>query len=179
MLERISDKLESLFGQGEERDATDLEPVHPRVLMIVHDPPVASQGNKRLTEIFNWHAPAKLAQKYIDNLRACSGGYLNYEIVERIDAGWYPIKEDGFRYTDETYLAAWRAKQPHEPDRIDYQAQIEAFEFEHRHRMGEFDEVWFYSSPSPATTNRRWLVPARSGATHRRSMAPSASSLAL
>ncbi len=121
--------------------------MHPRVLMIVHDPPVASEGNRRLTDVFGWHQPARLAQGYIDDLRTCSGGYLNYQIVERIDADSYPPKEDGFRYDEETYLAAWRAKKRREPDRIDYPAQIAAFQLEHRHRMNEFDEVWFFSFP--------------------------------
>ena len=37
-------------------------PVHPKVLMIVHNPPVASEGGKRLTEIFKWHDPRKDGQ---------------------------------------------------------------------------------------------------------------------
>jgi len=147
MLDRIRDKVELVLNPDPGQETPGIAPVYPRVLMIVHDPPVAAEGNKRLTEIFNWRDPAKLAQGYIDDLLDCSGGYLNYQIVERIDAGWYPLKEDGFRYCDETYLAAWRAKEPHEPDRIDYPAQIEAFELEHRQRMGEFDEVWFFSFP--------------------------------
>src|SRR5690606_17996963 len=61
-------------------------PVYPKVLMIVHNPPVPSEGNKRLTEVFKWHDPDKLAKGYIEDLKKVSGGYLNYEIVERIDS---------------------------------------------------------------------------------------------
>ena len=124
-----------------------VSPVYPRVLMIVHDPPVAIEGGRRLTQIFNWNDPARLAQGYIDDLRSCSGGYLNYEIVDRIDADWYPPKEDGFRYTDETFLDAWRKRKRRQPDRIDYPAQIRAFDLDERHRRDEFDEVWFFSFP--------------------------------
>ena len=174
MFDRVKGTIDSLLGREPDRVAQAISPVHPRVLMIVHDPPVASEGNRRLTEIFSWHNPAKLAQGYIDDLRDCSGGYLNYQIVERIDAGWYPPKEDGFRYTDETFLAAWRSQKHRQPERIDYLAQIEAFQLQHRHRMGEFDEVWFFRSRLPGITNRLWPVPGPSGATPHPSRAPSA-----
>jgi hypothetical protein len=149
MLDRIKDKIESVLGQDQEarQPGSAIAPVHPRVLMIVHDPPVASEGNKRLTQLFNWNDPSKLTEEYIDDLRECSGGYLNYEIVERIYSDEYPVKEDGFRYTGESYVAAWKGKKHHEPDRIDYPALIEAHQLEHRRRMEEFDEVWFFSFP--------------------------------
>jgi hypothetical protein len=147
LIERIKQVFSASPEQAASSGADSIAPVHRKVLMIVHDPLVESESNRRLTEVFNWHKPAKLAEGYISDLKQCSGGYLNYEIVDRIDADWYPPKEDGFRYTDETYLAAWKARKPHKPDRIDYPAQIEAFQLEHRHRMGEFDEVWFFSFP--------------------------------
>lgn len=122
-------------------------PVHPKVLMIVQDPTIASEGNKRLSELFKWNDPERLAKGYIDDLRTCSGGYLNYEIVDRIHADFFPVKEDGFQYTEETYLKAWREKKPHQPDTIDYRAQIERFDLERRFNDGEFDEVWFFAFP--------------------------------
>ncbi len=85
-------------------------PVHPKVLMIVHNPPIPSEGNKRLTDIFKWHDPEKLARGYIDDLKKVSGGYLNYEIVERIDADLFPPKTDGFAYTADDYVEVVRGK---------------------------------------------------------------------
>lgn len=155
-IERLKGAIQSMLGQTTAPPAPDSKPatqresagsVSPKVLMIVHNPPVAAEGSKRLTSVFGWNDPDALAREYIEDLRECSGGYLNYQIVDRIDDDEYPVKEDGFRYTDETYLKAYREKQHHEPDRIDYQAQIAAHNLEHRHRMGEFDEVWFFSFP--------------------------------
>jgi hypothetical protein len=147
------DFIRRLFS-GKQRDQQTarepepvLEPVRPKVLMIVNDPPIASEGNRRLTEIFGWQSPDALARGYIDDLRACSGGYLHYEIVDRIIDDEFPVKEDGFRYDGDSYLTAWKEKKHHEPDRIDYPAQIAKHQLEHRHRMGEFDEVWFFSFP--------------------------------
>ncbi len=115
--------------------------------MIVHNPPVPSEGGRRLTEIFGWNDPDCLARQYIADLEYASGGYVRYRIVERIDADWFPPKIDGFRYTGESYVAAWRSRRMHEPDRIDYVAQVRVFDLIGRYERGEFDEVWFFSFP--------------------------------
>ena len=127
--------------------SSPVEPVTPRVLMIVHNPPVPSEGGRRLTEIFGWNDPERLARQYIADLEQASGGYVRYRIVERIDADWFPPKIDGFRYTGESYVAAWRSRRMHEPDRIDYVAQVKAFDLIGRYERDEFDEVWFFSFP--------------------------------
>lgn len=122
-------------------------PVTPRVVMIVHNPPVVSEGGRRLHQIFGWNDPETLARQYIADLADASGGYLRYQIVERIDADWFPSKIDGFAYTGESFVRAWRTRQFHEPDRIDYQQQVRAFDLIERYNRGDFDEVWFFAFP--------------------------------
>src|SRR6266540_2829209 len=123
------------------------EPIRPRVLMIVHNPPVASEDGRRLTEIFGWNDPERLARQYAEDLAHCSYGALQYQIVGRIDADWFPLKLDGFRYTGESYVRSWRARRMHEPDRIDYESQVRAFDLIGRYEHGELDEVWFLTFP--------------------------------
>lgn len=122
-------------------------PVFPRVLMIVHNPPVAERGGKRLTELFGWNDPAVLAQQYIADLREASYGYLNYQIVERIDTDWYPRKIDGFQYTNASFIDAWQRRAIHEPNAVDYPAQMRAFMLLERFNAGDFDEAWFFAHP--------------------------------
>jgi hypothetical protein len=122
-------------------------PLRPRVLMIVHNPPVASEGGRRLTQIFGWNDPERLARQYAADLADCSYGALQYQIVERIDADWFPLKLDGFRYTGESYVKSWRARAMHQPDRIDYESQVAAFDLIGRYERDEIDEVWYLTFP--------------------------------
>jgi len=93
-----------------------------RVMVINFDPIIESKNNKRLHEVY-WpsHAPTTLANYYISDLKQCSFNYANYVIVEWVDVDAYPIKIDGFQYTDESYTYAWEHGGPfHSPDGADY-----------------------------------------------------------
>lgn len=124
-----------------------IQPVRPRVLVVVHDPPVASQGSRRLTRIFGWHDPDDLVRRYVADLAGASHGYLRYDVVERIVSDDFPVKRDGFRYTGESYLSGWHARRMHQPDAIDYGAQLAAFDLVGRYERDEIDEVWFVAFP--------------------------------
>ena len=148
----LFDRLGRFLGLSEARPEPRLRaeaggPIRPRVLMIVHDPPVQAAGGRRLSALFGWNDPDRLARGYMADLRQASSGYLDYQIVERIAADWYPPKIDGFRYTDDTYIQAWTTRTPHQPDAIDYVAQVEAFDLIGRYERGEIDEAWFFAFP--------------------------------
>jgi hypothetical protein len=157
MLDRLVQAARRVFGSPAldlpvvtERSAAPLPAltsVTPRVLLIVHNPPVASEGGRRLNQIFGWNDPDALAAQYARDMAECSGGYLRYQIVDRIQADFFPLKLDGFRYTGESYVQGWRSRQMHEPDRIDYESQIREFKLIERFENNEFDEVWFMTFP--------------------------------
>lgn len=119
----------------------------PKVLVIVHNPPVTSERGRRLNQIFGWNDPQQLVRQYIADLEECSAGYLRYQVVGWEAADWFPLKLDGFRYTGESYVHSWRSRRMHEPDRIDYESQVAAFDLIGRYERGEFDEVWFMTFP--------------------------------
>lgn len=153
MFDRLIRAAQSLFGTQElqipqaARVSAALTPIRSRVLLIVHNPPIASEGGRRITQIFSWNDPEALAAQYAADLARCSGGYLQYQIVDRIQADFFPRKLDGFRYTGESYVQGWRTRQMHEPDRIDYESQIAEFQLITRFENNEFDEVWFMTFP--------------------------------
>jgi hypothetical protein len=122
-------------------------PITRRVLMITHDPILQTQGGATVRQHFGWNDSMTLAKGYIDDVRWCSYGYANYEIAEHIVARSFPIKRDGFRYTEQSYLEAWRKRQFHDPDGVDYMALVHEFHMVERIERGEIDEVWLFGHP--------------------------------
>lgn len=122
--------------------------LQPKVMVIIFNPKIEAEQNKGLIELFNWHDPDSLAEVYRNDLKDVSKGYLDYQIVKRVEVDEYPIKLDGFRYTDETFLPAWRARKGfHQPDNVDYNAIFETFDIFNLVEQGEIDEVWCFTFP--------------------------------
>ncbi len=126
---------------------TDTWRARPKVCVIEHDPIIEARDGKRLHEVFGWNDPSELAQAYIEDIKEASGGLVEYRIVRRYIVDGYPIKKDGFRYDDETYLGAWEDRRFHEPDGVDYQAIIEQFNLVRQVQRGRVDEVWLFGAP--------------------------------
>ena len=122
-------------------------PVSRAVLMITHDPVLRSHGGRTLREYSLWNDPERLAQGYIDDVRECSHGYANYEIVERIVVDGFPIKRDRFRYGEQSYLTARRTGHFHDPDEVDYLELVREFDLIDRVDSAEIDEVWLFGPP--------------------------------
>jgi hypothetical protein len=122
--------------------------LHPRVLLINYDPIVESERGQKLTQVLGWNDVDRLCRDYIADLRECSDGFLDYEIVQRVDVDAWPLKVDGFRYDDRTFLQNWRTRQGwHQPDTVDYEAIIQDFDLLARVNAGQIDEVWLFAFP--------------------------------
>ena len=52
-----------------------------KVMVINYDPIIKTEGNKRLHEVCRWNDPRELTKGCIDDLKECSGGYVQYQIV--------------------------------------------------------------------------------------------------
>lgn len=123
------------------------EPLLHRALVVIHDPVVDRQG-RTLSRAMGWHDPDTLASEYVRDVAQASHGLLRYEIVDRITRDAFPPKADGFRYTPETFLRAWRAGRGfHDPDGADYDALIREFGVLERVNAGEVDELWLFGPP--------------------------------
>jgi hypothetical protein len=118
-----------------------------KVLMITHNPVLRTQGGRTLKEFFRWNDSEALAQGYIDDVRWCSYGYANYQVVEHIVVDGYPLKRDGFRYDEGSYLAAWQNRSFHQPDGVDYLELVREFDMIERVNSGQIDEVWLFGHP--------------------------------
>jgi hypothetical protein len=71
-------------------------PVLRRVLVVIYNPRIKSEKNRKLAEAVRWNNPDDLTARYIADLRACSHGYANFEVGERIEVERIPVKMDGF-----------------------------------------------------------------------------------
>src|SRR5262249_26206949 len=107
--------------------------VQPKVLVINYDPVVKSESGKRLHEVGKWNVPHYLAEGYVGDLKECSGGSIRYRIVQWIDADEYPLKKDGFAYTEQEYLKCMRGTSKwHQPDSVDYHAIVRKYRLAER-----------------------------------------------
>jgi len=128
-----------------------------KVMVINFDPVIEHKGNKRLHEVY-WptHDPRIMVDMYINDLQECSNGWALYKVVEWVDADYFPIKTDGFQYTDESFCAAWENGGPfHSPDGVNYYKVVSDKYYSYnnpktvveRVASGEIDEVFMFGAP--------------------------------
>lgn len=134
--------------------------MQPRVLLINFNPLIPSEGGRRLTEVLGWHNVDELCREYIADLRQCSGGFLEYRIVQRIAVDSWPRKKDGFRYDGNSFLQCWRSRTGfHDPDAVDYEAILRDFDLLARVELGQIDEVWLFGFPYAGFYESRMVGP--------------------
>lgn len=125
-------------------------PLRPRVLLIVFDPIIEVEGGtpRRLSELCGHQAPDAAIDAYIRDLRECSGGFVQYRVVERRVVDGFPLQKGGFQYSDEQYLECLRTGRGwHVPERADYAALVRDFGLVRRIDRREIDEVWISAMP--------------------------------
>ena len=119
-----------------------------KVLVLNFDPVVAVGTGQRIHEACRWNDPKKLAEGYVADVLASSGGFIRYRVVQWRDIDKFTVKTDGFRYTAESYMECFRAGQGwHDPDGTDYPKTLQEFGVIPLVDRGEVDEVWFFGGP--------------------------------
>ena len=111
----------SISGCSSPQKPTIPATIKLKVFIIIFNPIIEAEQNKRLTEVLGWNDPDSLAEVYRSDLYEVSKGFLDYQIVKRSEVDAYPIKLDGFRYDDDSFLKYWRERKGfHQPDAVDY-----------------------------------------------------------
>ena len=117
-------------------------PITKKVMLLIFNPVIESQNNQKLTQLLNWSDPDQLTQQYILDVKDSSGGIVNYQI------DGFPVKADGFRYSDETYLECWRDHSKcHGPDSVDYYKILSDYDVCAKRNRGEINELWLFGGP--------------------------------
>lgn len=137
-----------------------VKPIHPRVLLIIYNPTVPSEGGRKLVDVLKWNNPDDLVKDYIADVKDASYGYCNYKIVDRIEVDLFPVKEDGFAYTGDSFVSAWKARSGfHQPDWVDYNRIVRDFKLVERVNNDEIDEVWLFAFPYGGFYESRMVGP--------------------
>jgi hypothetical protein len=125
-----------------------VQPVRPRVFLVVYDPVIPSRGGRRLTEVRGWNAALELANAYIADLKAASHNYVDYNIVGTKVMDSLPVKIDGYQYDPDEYIALLEAGSGfHQPDGVDYDAILADFDIVEKVNNAHIDEIWMFGPP--------------------------------
>ena len=129
--------------------AAGIEILTKKVYVVVYDP-LLSNG-QYLSDYLHWNEHATLTQGTVDFFAQASHGGMNYQVVQTtvLTDGW-PEKVDGFRYTEQEYLAAISGQGSwHSPDGVNYNKIVNDSRLDvcGKANRGEIDEVWIYNGP--------------------------------
>jgi len=127
--------------------AQDLVPQYPRTLMIAYDPIIESEGAGRLHLVCGWNDPKLQSDAYSNDLQTSSYGLMNYRRMQTIMADEFPIHTDGFRYTDEGYMACYYTWSGWHTTGNDYKATCRDFDLARKVDAGMIDEVLIQAFP--------------------------------
>jgi outer membrane protein assembly factor BamB len=120
-----------------------------KVYLLVYDP-ILSNG-QHLSQYMGWYSYETLATGIIGFMQNASQGQVQYSIAyTSVVTDEWPVKIDGFRYTEQTYLKVMQNQMsPHDPDTVDYDIIIDNPEFDLCGKLnrGEIDELWMYAGP--------------------------------
>lgn len=116
-----------------------------KVVVVIYDPVIKSEGGKHLTEYLKAPDPVEYSHILANVIREASWGYINYKIVDVIRVNGFTKKVDGFRYTDETYMAA-RKSEKWQPATTSYRAVLEENNLMARIKREGITEVWLWGA---------------------------------
>jgi hypothetical protein len=138
-----------------------LAPITRKVLLVIYNPTIPSEGGRKLSEVFGWRDPDRLIAALIEDLREVSGGIADYRVAERLELDEFPVKADGYRYTPEEYVRCYRTQSGfHQPDAVDYHTIVNGLGLIERVDSGAIDEVWTISYPWAGFYESRMAGPA-------------------
>jgi hypothetical protein len=137
-----------------------VERFEPKVLLVVYDPRIQSFDYRRLSQVLGWNQVESLIEALVEDINAASYGICNYRVAERLQIDAFPIKEDGFRYSADSYLDAWHGKGSfHSPDWADYNHILEEVGGIDKINRGRIDELWLFAFPYGGFYESRMVGP--------------------
>ena len=119
-----------------------------KTLVLIYNPVLVGQENKKLAEFMGWHDPYKQTIEVAKALNEASGGFAEFKIVKTTELNKFPLKRDGFRYDEASFLDMWKHREKaHQEDSISYQAIFDENKITSQVLSGDVDEVWIWGAP--------------------------------
>jgi|GEM_PF-6380293 len=130
-----------------------------KVFLLVYNPTLSN--GQDFNTYMGWTPYWTLVLGIIDSFEAASNGQIQYTVAHSQVANQWPVKVDGFRYTQAAYLSDYQNRTPHEPNAVNYEAIIDnpAFDICGRLNRGEIDELWIYGGPYDGFYESRLVGP--------------------
>jgi len=120
--------------------------LNKKVFLLVYDPTLAN--GQALSTYMGWSSSTTLAQGIVSSFQSASHGQLQYTIAQTQVQNEWPVKVDGFRYTETSYFQVWQGQTPaHSPDGVDYDLTLDQFDLCGKLNRGEIDELWMFGAP--------------------------------
>jgi hypothetical protein len=116
-----------------------------RVIVIIYNPTLRSQGGKTLIEHLHAADPVEYSRILANVIREASWGYIDYEIAATITVDGFPAKVDGFRYTEDRFLEARKAEK-WQPSPMSYRRVFEENGLLERFRKEGITELWLWGA---------------------------------
>lgn len=148
--ETLTDPPDSWFWHVRNAAPEERPIVTKKILVLNYDPIIEDAEGDRLHEMLGWYDPYDLTMSYLEDLHYSSHEYVDWEIVEFRDIDEWPLKADGFRYTDDSYLDSYFDSEEfpwHHPDGVDYEEVIATQGLDELVQSGEVDEVIMWGGP--------------------------------
>ncbi|MDQ3099288.1 MAG: DNRLRE domain-containing protein [bacterium] len=123
-------------------------PITKKAFVLIYDP-VMPDGRK-LSAYKNWNNPLTMPQQVAAFFQQATSGKINYVITETKEIDGFPVKQDGFTYTPQSYLNMTAGNTPpHDPDGVNYHAILNdpTLDICGKLNRNEIDELWLYGGP--------------------------------
>jgi hypothetical protein len=114
-----------------------------KVVVLIYDPVLESEGGKRMTEHLKANDPVEYSHILANVIREASWGYIDYRIADVLRVDAFPVKVDGFLYTDESFMEA-RKKQEWQPATSSYRKFFEDHRLLERFKREAITELWVW-----------------------------------
>jgi hypothetical protein len=145
-------------AEGKPAAGTDRQVVN--VLVISFDPVLKKHGNVKLHEYFKWSDPWVLTERMVEDARVCSGGFVEYRVVEKIEFDGFTTFRNGFTYTEDTFLEMWeKDRKKANPGMTSFAWMFKKFDLAAKIRAQDLREIWLWGAPYMQWDELHWKTP--------------------